>query len=155
MLNLRKMSLEEFEKFEITSKQSYKQDKIRANGFTEVEAQKVADEGFLRLLPKGYNSEDTFLFMVENSENKAIGHLWYLVQGAENNRKAFIADILIFEEFQGKGLGKETMLLLEVEAKKQKLKSIGLHVFAFNERAIGLYKSLNYQITDLVMEKAL
>lgn len=45
------------------------------------------------------------------------------------------------------------MLMLEEHVKNEGLESIGLHVFGFNQRAIELYKSLDYQITDLVMVK--
>jgi ribosomal protein S18 acetylase RimI-like enzyme len=55
----------------------------------------------------------------------------------------------------GKGYGKKAMLLLEEKVKALGLKNIGLHVFGHNHRAIGLYQSLNYQTTNLVMEKEL
>lgn len=146
------MTKRDFETFIKISKSEYKKDKMRANGFTEEEANKIVAEDFERFLPNGFESEDNFFFKVLKNETQ-IGYLWYLIRGASNNRKAFIADILIYEEFRGKGFGKKTMLLLEEEVKRQDLKHIGLHVFGYNEKAIKLYQSLNYQTTDLVMEK--
>lgn len=47
------------------------------------------------------------------------------------------------------------MLILEEEVKARGLDLIGLHVFGFNETAIGFYRSLGYQVTNLMMEKQL
>lgn len=155
MVKLVKMSPEEFDAFKTTSKESYKLDKMKASDLTEEEAEQIANDDFSRFLPNGYMSRDNFLFTLVSSQEIPVGYLWYVVTGAENNRKAFIADILIYEEFRGKGFGKATMLLLEEHVREQGLDSIGLHVFGFNQKAIRLYKSLDYQITDLVMAKNL
>lgn len=92
---------------------------------------------------------------MRDTQENPIGYLWYVIRGADNNKKAFIADILIYEEQRGKGLGKKAMLLLEEHVREQGLDSIGLHVFGFNQRATSLYKALDYQVTDLVMMKKL
>jgi ribosomal protein S18 acetylase RimI-like enzyme len=155
MLELIKMTKEEFDKFLMTSKANYRQDKIRANSLSDEDAEKIANDDFDRFLPAGYLSKDNFLNMILDSGKNPVGYLWYLIRGAENNKKAFIADILIYKEYRGKGFGRETMLLLEERVKEQGLSSIGLHVFGFNETATKLYNSLNYQVTDLVMEKKL
>jgi ribosomal protein S18 acetylase RimI-like enzyme len=90
------------------------------------------------------------------SESAArVGFIWFCVRGAENNRKAFVADVIIEENFRGQGLGRQMMLALETEVRKLGLNHIGLHVFAFNTPAVNLYKSLGFEITDLSMEKKL
>lgn len=155
MIKFVEMTEEEFQKFEASSKENYKKDKIKANDLTEQEAEKIANDDFARFLPHGYTSKDNFLFTVIDSRENPVGYLWYVIRGAEDNRKAFIADILIYENYRGRGFGKKAMLLLEDHVKEQGLDSIGLHVFGFNERATSLYKSLDYQITDLVMVKKL
>lgn len=155
MIKFVEMTEEEFQKFEASSKENYKKDKIKANDLTEQEAEKIANDDFARLLPDGYTSKDNFLFTIIDSLENPVGYLWYVIRGAEDNRKAFIADILIYEDYRGRGFGKKAMLLLEDHVKEQGLDSIGLHVFGFNERATSLYKSLDYQITDLVMVKKL
>ena len=155
MIKFRKMTEEEFEAFSVETRERYKNDKIRANGFTEEKARKIAEEGFAKILPNGLDSKDNFLFTLVDEKSNGIGHLWYCIRGTSNNRNAFIADIFICEGCRGKGFGRQAMTLLESEVKPQGFNRIGLHVFGFNQPAIKLYKSLGYEVTDLVMEKTL
>lgn len=69
------------------------------------------------------------------------------------SRFAFIMDILIFEKYQGRGYGKETMAALDDEVRKLGLKQISLHVFGHNERAFRLYQKMGYEVTDIQMTK--
>lgn len=155
MIELRDMTEKEYTSFRKQSLEDYKKDKMRANGYTEEEALQISKDSFLHFLPEGFYSKDNFLLMLEDEKNNIVGHLWYCIQGAENNRKSYICDILIYEEFRGKGFGKSSMLALEEHVKKKGILHIGLHVFGFNDIAISLYRSLGYEVTDLNMEKKL
>lgn len=149
------MTESEFNFWAPRSRSSYAQDKMKANSLTKPEADKIALDDFNRLLPDGLQSKDNFLCAVKNGDEKNVGFAWYCIRGAEDNRRAFICDILIEEQNRGKGFGRKAMLLIEEEVKKQGLSRIGLHVFGFNKTAINLYQSLGYLTTDLVMEKSL
>jgi ribosomal protein S18 acetylase RimI-like enzyme len=155
MLKLRKMTETEFKAFAAQSQRLYIQNKMRANGLTQREAEEIAAADFARILPHGFLSKNNYLFTLVDSAEHDVGYTWYCVRGAENNRKAFICDIYVRESFRGRGFGRQAMTRIEEHAKAQGLKHIGLHVFGFNEVAISLYKSLGYQTTDLVMEKTL
>lgn len=148
------MTQADFDLWGPRSKNGFAQDKVRANGYTQKEAAEIAEEAFKRLLPDGFKSKDNYLYAMKN-EQTTVGYIWFCVRGAADNRKAFVCDIIVEEEFRGKGFGRKAMVQAEQEAKKLGLKEIGLHVFGFNETAIGLYKSLGYQTTDLVMAKPL
>ncbi len=148
------MSQSEYDFWSPRSRREYAADKARANKLTKSESELVAVSDFNRLLPDGLKTKDSFLYSVKNGE-QIVGFTWFVIRGAQDNRKAFICDIIVEEELRGKGYGRSTMLLVEQEAKKLGLKQIGLHVFAFNERAVGLYQSLGYLTTDLTMEKSL
>ncbi len=137
------------------SRRDYAADKMKANSLTQQEADKIAADDFARLLPEGLNSKDNYLFGVKDETLQNVGFIWFRVQGALDNRKAFICDIIIEKQFRGRGYGKKTMQLIEHEVQKLGLSRIGLHVFGFNKVAIGLYESLGYLTTDLVMEKTL
>ncbi|MGZ3771140.1 MAG: GNAT family N-acetyltransferase [Bdellovibrio sp.] len=137
------------------SRASYAADKMKANGFTQEEAEQIARDDFNRLLPDGYNSKDNFLYSAKDEKENILGFIWFCIRGAEGNKRAFICDVVIEEQYRGKGYGKQMMLLMEQEAKKKGSNRIGLHVFGFNETAIRLYQSLGYATTDLVMEKNL
>lgn len=147
------MSDSEYNSWELRSKESYAADKMKANDFTKEEANKVATDDFARLLPLGQKSEDNFLFSAKDDSVNLVGFVWFGVRGAADNKRAFIYDIIVEEQYRGKGYGRQIMLLLEQEVKKQGLGRVGLHVFGFNKVAISLYQSLGYTTTDLVMEK--
>ncbi len=153
MTILREMTAAEYDVWIKHSRESYR-DEIIKNGSTKAEADKKMEDDFNRLLPDGQKSADHYIFHVEDN-GVIVGHLWFGVRGASDNRKAFIYDIEMDSKFRGKGYGEKSMLLLEAEVKKLGLKHIGLHVFGHNQTAINLYKKLNYGITNLNMEKVL
>ncbi len=134
------------------SRTSYAAGKMRANGYSELEADRIADETFTRLLPLGRNSRDHYFYILELAGRK-LGSLWFALQGPPENRKAFVYDVLIDENERGKGYGRTVMELAELEGGRLGAVAIGLHVFAFNTPAVKLYESLAYQVTDLSMEK--
>ena len=152
-MKLFKMSESEFKQWAPQSQSAFADDKLKANSLTREEADKIASESFLRLLPLGLETKDNFLYCLKNEQSEILGYLWFRLQGPIENRCAFVCDILIEAPHRGQGLGKMVMLFAESEAKKLGANRIGLHVFGFNSVAIGLYTSLGYQTTDLVMEK--
>jgi ribosomal protein S18 acetylase RimI-like enzyme len=70
-------------------------------------------------------------------------------------REAFIYDFYIFEPFQSKGYGKQSLVALDEEARKMNVTKIGLHVFGQNDRAFELYKKMGFLVTDITMSKTL
>ena len=150
------MTESEFAEWAPRSRASYATDKMRANKLTQAEATAVAEADFNRLLSKGLATENNYLFTARDSDsNEALGYIWFLVRGAEDNKTAFICDVIIEEKHRRRGYGKQMLLLVEKEAVKYNANRVGLHVFGFNEAAIALYRSLGYHVTDLSMEKSL
>ncbi len=147
------MTKEEFKIWFSRSYTAYAKDKKIANGYSDEEAIKIAKLDFDRLLPHGLDTKDSFLYTAKNDANERLGFIWGNVKGEGRFARAFIYDIIIEEKYRGLGNGKKLMLLFENEMKQLKVSRIGLHVFGFNERAIKLYKSLDYLTTDLQMEK--
>jgi ribosomal protein S18 acetylase RimI-like enzyme len=134
---------------------NYAANKMKANLLTQSEADRVAASDFEKFLPKGLQTETQFLYTAKDEAKNVLGYLWFGVSGEKEKSHAYIFDVVIESEYRGKGMGKQIMLLAEHEIKKLGAKRVGLHVFAFNEVAINLYKSLNYEISDLVMQKNL
>lgn len=143
----------EYADWSVRCKNDYR-DELHKNGLTLSEAQKKADDDMGKLLPDGLNSKDQFLFTMKDG-TRGVGILWYGVRGAEDNRKAFIYDIVVNVEERGKKFGERALQLLEIEVKKHGLSSIGLHVFGHNLIARKLYEKLGYEITNLNLEKKL
>lgn len=135
------------------SVREYKNEQIRC-GLTEAEAEEKSKADFNRYLPTGLTSPDQYIFAMKEN-NETIGYVWFCEKGPADNRKAYLLDIVIEEQYRGKGYGKKAMLLLEEKVKYLGLKHIGLHVFGHNHRAYELYKKLGYVETNIVMEKVL
>lgn len=133
----------------------YAEGKMKANGLTKQEAHELALSSLQRLLPNKYESPDQYFRVLKNTEGQLVGFYWFAVIGANDNRKAFIYDIIVEENFRGQGLGREAMLMIEAHVRSLGLKQVGLHVFSYNKTAVKLYETLGYETTDLVMEKSL
>ena len=137
----------------VRSKNSYR-DELHKSGMSIVEAQTKADDDMSRLLPQGLKSKDQYPMAMKEAD-RWVGILWFGVRGADDNRKAFIYDIVVEENERGKKYGEKALKLLEVEVKKIGLSHIGLHVFGHNLVARKLYEKLGYDITNLNLEKKL
>jgi ribosomal protein S18 acetylase RimI-like enzyme len=70
-------------------------------------------------------------------------------------KSGFIFDLRVHEKYRGKGYGKQAMLLIEEKARALGLKSLGLHVFAYNRVAQKLYESVGYEVSSSNMIKPL
>jgi ribosomal protein S18 acetylase RimI-like enzyme len=151
---LTKMNEEEYKVWIVESKNTYRDENVKA-GMTLNEAQKKSDDDFLRLLPNGLQSPDQHIFSIKENKTNWVGIIWFGVRGAADNRKAFIYDIVLNDNARGKGYGKKAMELLESEVKKLGLRHIGLHVFGHNLVARNLYEKMGYEITNLNLEKVL
>ncbi|MFZ4715285.1 MAG: GNAT family N-acetyltransferase [Bacteriovoracaceae bacterium] len=154
LAKLRPMNQKEYLEWSKISIEEYANEKKKANGCSSEEANNISRDTFQTLLPDGLKTKDHFHYVLEE-KGIYMGSFWFHLQGTEDHQKAFIYDVKILEEFQGKGYGRLIMTLGENEAKKAGAKAIRLHVFGSNSRAINLYQSLNYITTDLTMMKAL
>lgn len=134
---------------------SYAADKMRTHTLSQTTAEQIAQDDFKRLLPNGLRSDNNFLFSAKDESENLVGFIWYCIHKTKGRREAFVYDIIVEEQYRNKGYGKQMMLFAEANVKNSGVNKIGLHVFGFNQTAIRLYKSLNYEITDLIMEKTL
>jgi ribosomal protein S18 acetylase RimI-like enzyme len=154
MTQLIPMTQAEYEVFLEQAVVEYAADNVRAGYWDEAEAVEKSRKEFERLLPKGLQSENHFLYTVYDGEN-VVGLIWLRANTDRPTPSGFIFGLRIDEKFRGKGYGKQTMLLIEEKARELGLKSIGLHVFGVNTVARNLYESLGYEMTSLNMQKQL
>ena len=131
----------------------YAADHVRTGHWLESESLKKSRKEFEDLLPQGLNSEDNFLYTLYDGD-EAVGMTWMKAK-THPSKSGFIYDVFIEERFRGKGYGKSLMLLLEEKAREMGMKSLALHVFGFNHVARKLYESIGYEITNVMLSKAL
>ncbi|HCQ89041.1 MULTISPECIES: GNAT family N-acetyltransferase [unclassified Clostridium] len=144
-IRFREMSDDEFDKFAEGDILAYSKDLIKSGLSSEENALENAKKSFNELLPQGKYTKDNYIYVVVNSDNEGVGFIWYQKYKEDI---AFICDFLILEKFRKQGYGKQTLLLLEKEAKEKGLNKILLNVFKYNKPAFSLYKSLEYKIRD-------
>lgn len=154
MAILRSMTDQDYGEFYFQSIIDYAEDKVTAGTWVPSEAQKLSSQEFERFLPEGLNTPNAYLYaVIDPLLEVKVGHLWIHISDGPLGRSAFIYDIVIYETYQGKGYGTQTMTALEEEAKRLQINKISLHVFGHNKTAFGLYQKMGYEITDISMSK--
>jgi ribosomal protein S18 acetylase RimI-like enzyme len=107
-------------------------------------------------LPDGvHTSSQHLLCLVEpaGDAEEVIGYLWYKQDPAM--RAAFINDFHILPAYQGKGLGKQALAVLENDLKRQGFEEIRLRVAEDNKRARHVYEVTGFRVTGINMSKSL
>ncbi len=156
MVILNSMTEQDYEGFLSQSIIDYAEDKVKAGTWAPSEAQELSRKSFEQLLPEGLNTPNSYLYaVVDPAVDVKVGYLWIHISDEPLGRSAFIYDIMIYENFQGKGYGTQTMSALEEEAKRLQVDKILLHVFGHNKIALGLYQKMGYEVTDISMSKRL
>lgn len=91
---------------------------------------------------KGLPEEDK-AFSVYSDKNELIGHCEIYTD------EGITLSVQMKPDLTGKGMGKEfVQAFLQFAKEKYNLKSIGLMVAKFNERAIKLYKNIGFEKTE-------
>ena len=119
--------------------EDYAQDFIRI-GMPEEQAHARSKADMEEGLPNGLQSKDQYLFSIQDEQTgEKVGVLWYSLMTRETRKIVFVSDILIYEQFRGRGYGKQAMQLLEDHARDLGATRIGLHVFGHNPTAYALF----------------
>jgi len=148
------MTQPEYEAFVERAIPEYAADNVRAGYWSKSEALEKSREGYEKLLPKGLQTENHFLYTLYDAD-EAVGMIWIRANLESPTKNGFIFELYVDEKFRGKGYGKQAMLLIEEKARELGLKSLGLHVFAVNTVARNLYEKVGYEVSSLNMTKKL
>lgn len=149
------MNKKEFEATRAAGVKRYADENVKVGYWKPAEALLRSETVHANLLPDGLRTEGHHFYKAVDAETeKRVGHIWLKVESGDD-RKGFVYDVFIDEEERDKGYGRAMMLALETKAKRMKIDSLGLHVFAYNEVAQHLYSSLGYEVKSLNMMKGL
>ena len=154
MATLIPMTQPEYEEYLKHLIPDYAADNVRAGYWDESEALEKSRQQIESLLPQGLQTKDHYIFILVDGD-QSIGMIWLKAELSRAVKNGFIFDVVVDEKFRGKGYGKQIMLLIEEKARELELKSIGLHVFAYNTVAKNLYEGIGYETTSLNMIKQL
>lgn len=140
-IKLRKITENEFNIWKEESIKSYAEDLLLAGQCTQENAIERANADFNNILTEGISTPNNFIYIAENMDKEAVGIIWY---ETNTDKRAFIADFLVYSNYRGKGYGKSILQELELVVKEQGIEKILLHVFEKNITARELYKKMGY-----------
>jgi ribosomal protein S18 acetylase RimI-like enzyme len=129
----------------------YYQDLLDA-GSTPVDAQRNVTRNKEMLFNDDEPAEGQYVFNVLDDET-VIGVLWIADKLDPVAKDWYIYDIVVDEEFRGKGYGRLTMLAAEEYVTRHGGQRLGLNVFGPNTVARNLYESMDYKVLAVGMYK--
>lgn len=91
------------------------------------------------------SSKNTYLYIVKSNNDKIIGMATLIVYRIPYCWKGIIEDVVVDENYRGRGIGKRLLQYVIEEAKKRKVKSLNLTSQPSRIAANRLYESLGFE----------
>ncbi|STX28955.1 N-terminal GNAT family acetyltransferase [Legionella beliardensis] len=115
----------------------------------EAIAHEIADRFSIEKVQSYLKDINRRLWVVTNSQNNMVGYA-HIILPKENKKPAFLDQIYLIQEEQGKGLG--TILLQQCYSylKEKNISGLELEVDVDNEKAVNFYKKQGFQVMKKV-----
>lgn len=151
-LTLQAMTPERFVSWNEHQITAFAQDKIDAGNWPEEGAIERSAKENAELLPLGLDTPGHDLFAA-TVDGREVGTLWLFTDPKLSPPETFIYDIEVEPTERGRGFGRELLEAAEGWCADHSIGMLRLHVFGFNEVAIGLYESAGFETTNINMAK--
>ncbi len=145
------MNFLEYWKYAVSS---WKHDMEKAGLIDKNISYEKAEEEVKKFFPKGIHTPGHHIMQILDCEEK-VGFIWFEIRERGGIKEAYLWDIIINENYRGKGYGKAAMTSLEEFAKKEGAERISLNVFGSNTIARNLYAKMGYYEAAIMMIKYL
>ncbi|NIF58757.1 GNAT family N-acetyltransferase [Enterobacter sp. Ap-916] len=142
----RPMRCDEFDLWADLSSNDYVEDLMTNHRYSRKKAQVEASKSFKTALPAGMLTPNNH-FRTYEHDSQAVGYLWFSLE----DNSAFLSDIMLIPEFQGKGMGRDFIRAFLNELASQGAFEVELRVSPDNQRALNLYKEFGFRITGFDM----
>lgn len=150
------MTAAQFDDFAGRAVREYAHDKVRAGQWRPEAAEELARQTLAGLLPGGHDTDGHRLYvLLDASSGERVGTAWLHFDDDDGVPFAYLYDIRVDDDAQGRGYGRAALAALERAAREAGCGSMQLHAFGHNGRAISLYASAGYRTTDVNMRKDL
>lgn len=144
-VKLRKMNEDEYIQWREWSILDYAKSLIESGQYSENDAKGQAEIEISAYLKNGLDTPNHYILIAENRDGMPVGMIWY---ETEDSKRAFIADLLVYDLYKRMGYGRAILLEMERILKQAETLSAVLHVFEYNKAAIALYEKCGYSIVD-------
>lgn len=125
---------------------NYAQENINSGRWTHEGALERSRREITAPLKDGLNTPNNyFCEIIDRKSDTSVGMIWYNIKPFQQVKTSFISDIMVYENFRGKGYATKALGLLEKKLSEQDVANIGLHVFKHNEIAFNLYNKVGYK----------
>lgn len=156
MVELVPMAEPELAEFLVVAVPGYAAEHVRAGDWSEEGALERSAAEFAKLLPDGVATPDHYLFTIRDPALPAVvGMLWFAVRSGPAGRSAFVYNLEIGPAYRRRGYASQAFREMEQHVRALGIGAIGLHVFGGNYAAQALYAKLGYEVTNVIMKKAL
>ena len=96
---------------------------------------------FNHFVESGFGNNPVYWAFVAEAEKEVVGFaLYHIRYSTWKGQRMYLEDIIVTENWRGKGIGKLLMDRLIVEARERNFSGIGWQVLDWNEPAINFYK---------------
>lgn len=154
MATLVPLTEEEFAAFFELASATYARENVLGGRWLATDAVALAQSETNRLLPSGIATADNYLYSVRSEPGQVlVGYVWFAEMQRGSTRIAFVCQVLIEPEHRRRGYARSALQAVQAIAESKGLSGIALHVFAHNEGANALYRSLGYQVSSLNLVK--
>ena len=100
-------------------------------------------------------SDNTCIAYAALDEEKIVAYIWAYPHQFREERRMYINEITVKEEYQGKGIGKTLIGIIEKKAKEAGFPAVYLHAEANSAGAVRFYGSLGYNAERIQLRKGI
>ena len=152
-LRLRPMTDNEYATYCAASVPLLAEAESKAFGLDAAEARIRAAAAFERLIPNGLLAASAQRIYVIERDSVYVGVIWLELRN--DNRDAYVYDLIIWPEYRRLGYGRQVLLIMETLLREWGVGRVILNVFSHNTVARLLYESLGYSSRSHLMMKEL
>ncbi|MFI6781993.1 GNAT family N-acetyltransferase [Micromonospora sp. NPDC050276] len=146
------MTAQELTRLQGPLEQGYAEDLVAHRGMTPEAALERSVNQIREVLPAGVATEGVLLRVARVGATE-VGWIWVTLPAAAAPDQAWIHNIEVHPAHRGRGYGRRMIQLIEAELAHLGVPALGLNVFGTNAVAIGLYRSLGFEVTSQQMVK--
>lgn len=131
----------------------YAYEQTQSGNWHANEAMARAQQEIRQILPQGAKSDHQYLFNIVDTERgqERVGMIWYTLDDFSLNKKIFLSDFFILNEFRGKGYEEQALAELKDRARAAGVGRIETHVFAQNPAEVALFQNNGFQSVSIFM----